>query len=57
MSIMARPPRAKNFSSSKSPTLERKINVVKRVVFWTTVINIVIVILVVVAAYAFLSGK
>ena len=42
---------------SKPKTLERKIHAVKRVVFWTTAINIVIVIMVIFAAFFILSPK
>ena len=48
---------AKTKISLASPTLERKINVVKRVVFWTTAINIMIVLLVIFLAYVMLSPK
>lgn len=52
---MAKPPKTK--ISSTSLTLERKINAVKRFVFWTTAINIVIVVLVIFAAFFILTPK
>ncbi len=40
-----------------NPTLHHKVNAIKRVMFWTTAINIALVIAIVIAAYAFLSSK
>jgi hypothetical protein len=42
-------------ASAKQASLEKKVRVVKRVMFWTTLVNILIFIAVIVLAYSLLK--